>query len=147
MMEHQPPAATFASLPLEHQREMRRMMLAAALSVVLVVAVAILTRPIPSRNMGAYVLLPSAAAARNPVLEATLTATPAIAVAPVSARRARLTPRREAVSVVAASDAADDDLPAPSAVPAGPHHRNIFSRFFRTVLRGVQTGPVKTVDP
>ncbi len=129
------PHATFADLPREHQREMMRFAVTAAASTAFFIAVAIIARPLPSRSMAAGATLPTLTAPRDllprhpPLREPPpreLRASVRYQLASVHSTRSRLERR-----VVIAE--------------RQEQRRNLFSRFFRSVIRSFQPD-ARTID-
>jgi hypothetical protein len=131
------PAATFADLPRHHQDELVRVGFIAAASVAYFITLAILTLPIPSRNLATAVTLPAATAPRSTLLEALLLEAASARVVPAPAARPRAT-----VALAAEGDSIANPAPPAAAAPR-PERRNPVSRFFRGVWRGVR-GPGKS---
>jgi hypothetical protein len=120
---------TFADLPEHHQSEIVRLVLVAAATTAYFVAAMAFGQPLASRNLTASARLPAPGQPRPVVIEVRAADTPP---PPRASKRHTVQPS-DAVEVVAFRDAGPD---APPARPASPR-RNVFSRFFRGLLRSV----------
>ena len=126
------PAATFADLPRHHQDDLVRVGFIAAMSIAYFITLAILARPIPSRNLATPVALLAATAPRSTLLERRSVEAAAARVVPAPAARPRAT-------VALAAEGDPIASPARRAADAPrPERRNPVSRFFRGVWRGVR---------
>ena len=121
------PTVTFADLPPQHQGELVRLAIVAALSAAYFVTL-VVAAPLASRSLAARSELPRALPARSPALAPQLLRA---AVETASERRPATRPR-PAVALASFREPVGDP-PATSSSP----RRNPFSRFFRGVLRTV----------
>jgi hypothetical protein len=135
-------ATTFTDLPRQQQREMMRLALVATVSTAYFITLAVLARPLPSRNLVSTAELPDPAAPRTVLLEADSAPVVTLTRRPVRTRTSR--PR---ASVVLA--AYEEPIAGNEARPAAPlraqRRGNVFSRFLRTVFRGQP--PAFNVEP
>jgi hypothetical protein len=126
------PAASYADLPREHRAELLRFTAIAAGASAFFVALLVLVRPLPSRNLAAHVSLPEPPPLR------------AVSIAPeqmmVDAPRPLRRPARARAAYRLA--AVEETV----AAPEPPRRRNVFSRFLRTLARTVQASP-RSVEP
>lgn len=136
-------AVRFADLPVRQQRDLVRAGLAAGATSAWLVALGIVASPLPSRSFAAHAVLPGAAATRPPVvLEAR-----AAAVMPETMAPLRLLPRPRPQLALAQASWSEPLAAATGASvdpPQPPRRRNVFSRFFRGVLRGVHAAAFAT---
>lgn len=124
-------AVTFRDLPEQQQSEVVRLALFAAATTAYFVSAAIAGLPLASRSLAAHATLPAAAQPRVVMVDAR-----AADIVPVPrAPKKRAAPPRAHVEVAALRDPADAEAtPSPSTSP----RRNVFSRFFRGLLRSVE---------
>src|SRR5437764_875341 len=138
-------AVTFADLPPQYRRDLLRISLASSVTSAIFVALAILAHPLPSRSFVSASAAPNAVVAPAPLRSAVPSLAAAVAL-PRPSRAAAMRPR--AAIQVAALREVQAAAPPPSAEPPRPdRRRNVFSRFFRGVLRGFQPAVVKADTP
>ena len=151
----QPPrrTVTFADLPPQHQREVVRVSLAAAATSALFITLAIVTRPIPSRSFVATGTVPYFIVTPQPVRIVTAPAAAAVASLavpdaftahnPGGMAPLRVSTVRPRDGVLLASLRESPDITRSESSPDRKRRRNVFSRFFRGMLRGFQPAAVK----
>jgi hypothetical protein len=123
------PEVTFADLPQQHQSEVVRLALVAAATVAYFVTAVTLAPPLSSRSLAAPAPLPVPARSRPVAPEGrTIDSSPA----PRPLRKPTVQ-SRDGAQAVDSRDAPPDA----SAARLTASRRNIFSRFFRGLLRGV----------
>ena len=122
-----PPQNTrFTDLPRAHQLDLLHLGAVAAGSCVFFVALFVLARPLPSRSLAMHVRLPEP----PPLRVVSIALPPPVVNLPRPMRREpRIRSGYQLVSV----------QPAVEEAPPTGRRRNIFSRFFRTIARSVQT--------
>jgi hypothetical protein len=135
------PAATFADLPRQHQRQIVRIAAATAAAAAYFIVLAIHVRPVPSRSLLTAAALPNTPPVPRPAL---LDARPIAAIDPPSsqpgaARAARASGLYELAAV--GKPSADDRATGTTA--RQERRGNVFSRFFRGVRRSLQPAAVK----
>lgn len=124
---------------------MLRFACAAMLSTAFFAGIAVLSQPIASRSLAAYTRLPNALVTSDQLPRVRLAGSfDAPSQSVVRPRASRQSPATRLASV---RESSEDDVETPSAPPAPPHRGNVFSRFFRTVLHGVQPSPAKADVP
>lgn len=126
-------ATTFTDLPRPQQREMMRLALVATVSTAYFITLAVLARPLPSRNLVSRAELPDPATPRT-ILLAAEAVTPAATLAPRPMRTRATRPRAEVVLAAYEGPIAGND-PRPAAPLRQQRRGNVFSRFLRTVFR------------
>lgn len=129
---------TFADMPREHRRQMLALVFAAALSTAYFVTLGVLMQPIPSRSLAAHVALPHGTISNAALLKAS----PAVLLdaPPRRATRQRTVRPLAAVQLASASEpVADGGRTTTRVAPERERRRNLLSRFFGGMLRGVQS--------
>ena len=130
------PEATFATLPPAYRQELLRFALVAAASSAFFVTLALLLRPLPSRNLAAHAVLPVSPSPRAAAFNARMSVTTDAALRPSLRRRAPHTRYEPATVEVIAS-------------AAPPTRRsNVLTRMFRGILfrpasSGLKAAPVE----
>jgi hypothetical protein len=134
------PVASFGDLPRAHQHEMLRFVAVAAASSAFFVTLWILSRPIPSRSLVAHAALPQPLPAQPLAIDLR----PAAPIETAPRRPAREPRLRASYQLVSAGQAIDARAARSAAAPE--RRRNVFSRFFRTIIRTVQPPAQKTIS-